>query len=39
MLFTVPTNAHYYKIIDKLKHLKLLHMFRHVSVHTGTIIR
>jgi hypothetical protein len=23
MLFIVPTDAHYYKIIDKLKHLKL----------------
>jgi hypothetical protein len=39
MLFIVPTDAHYYKIVEKLKHLKLGHLLRHVSVHAGTIIR
>jgi hypothetical protein len=39
MLFIVPTDAHYYKVVEKLKHLKLWHLLRHVSVHAGTIIR
>jgi hypothetical protein len=37
--FIVPTDAHYYKIAERLKHLKLWHLLQHVSVHAGTIIR
>ena len=39
MLLIVPTDAHYYKIVEMLKHLKLWHLLRQVSVHAGTIIR
>jgi hypothetical protein len=38
-IFIVPTDAHYYKIIEMLNNLKLYHLLRHVSVHAGTIIR
>jgi hypothetical protein len=37
--FYVPTDSHSYKIVEKLKQLKPLHLPRHVSVHAGTIIR
>jgi hypothetical protein len=39
ILFIVPTDTHYYKILEMLKHLKLWHLLRHISVHAGTIIR
>jgi hypothetical protein len=39
ILFIIPPDAHYYKIVAMLKHLKLRHLLRHVSVHAGTIIR
>ena len=35
----VPTDAHYYKIIDMLKQFKIRILARHVSIHAGTIIR
>jgi len=38
-LFIIPTDAHNYKIIGMLKQLKFPQLFRHVSVHAGTIIR
>jgi hypothetical protein len=33
--FIVPTDAHYYKIIEMLNNLKLQYLPRHVSVHAG----
>jgi hypothetical protein len=38
-LFIFPTDAHNYKITGMLKQLKFQRPLRHVSVHTGTIIR
>ena len=37
--FINPTDAHYYKITGILKQLKFRQLLRHVSVHSGTIIR
>jgi hypothetical protein len=37
--FIVPNDAHYYKILEMLKQFKIVNLFRHVSVHTETIIR
>jgi len=34
-----PTDAHNYKITGMLKQLKFPQLLRHVSVHSGTIIR
>jgi hypothetical protein len=36
--FTIPTDAHYYKITAMLK-TKFRQLLRHVSVHAGTFIR
>ena len=38
-LFINPTDAHSYKITGMLKQLKFSQLLRHVSVHSGTIIR
>ena len=38
-LFVNPTDAHIYKITGMLKQLKFPQLLRHVSVHSGTIIR
>ena len=38
-LFINPTDAHNYKITGMLKQLKFPQLLRHVSVHSGTIIR
>ena len=38
-LFVNPTDAHNYKITGMLKQLKFPQLLRHVSVHSGTIIR
>ena len=38
-LFINPTYANNYKITGMLKQLKLPQLLRHVSVHSGTIIR
>jgi hypothetical protein len=38
-LFIIPTDAHNYKITGMLKQLKFQSSLRHVSVHTGNIIR
>jgi hypothetical protein len=39
-LFIVPTDAHYYKIIEMLKQFKTViqYLLQHVSVHAGTTI-
>jgi len=37
--FIIPTDAHNYNNIGKLKQLKSRLSLRHVSVHAGTIIR
>ena len=37
--FIVQTDAHWYKIVKMLKHLKLWHLHRHISVHAGAIIK
>ena len=37
--FINPTDAHNYKITGMLKQLKFPQLLRHVSVHSGTIIR
>ena len=37
--FTIPTDAHNYKITGMLKQLKFPQLLRHVSVQSGTIIR
>ena len=39
ILFSVPNDARYYKIIEMLKHLKLWHLLRYVSVHAEITIR
>jgi len=38
-LFINPTDAQNYKITGMLKQLKFPQLLRHVSVHSGTIIR
>ena len=38
-LFINPTDARNYKIIGMLKQLEFPQLLRHVSVHSGTIIR
>ena len=38
-LFINPTDANNYKITGMLKQLKFPQLLRHVSVHSGTIIR
>ena len=38
-IFINPTEAHNYKITGMLKQLKFPQLLRHVSVHSGTIIR
>jgi len=37
--FINPTEAHNYKITGMLRQLKFPQLLRHVSVHSGTIIR